>query len=465
MNLAQRLSFTHGLIALLAVAVTLGVMMGGARYLFWNEIAESQQKQLAGFALAARESFFAHEDVATLNFMRMAAKDETVVFAAFVDGGARNRLALPSAFQDADLTPGPRLLSDGRRAEVLASKVEGGGQPIGTVALAYDTDKLEARVRAQVGKWVGLGAAAGACAILLALVFSVLVSQSLVRPLRRIRAGTDQVRAGKLDKLVEVDRSDEIGALARDFNSMVVRLKELEAVKRDFVAGVTHDFGTPLHAIRNALEFLEEGKAGPLTDKQSEYLLMISNNTLQLTAFINNLLTTAKIEAAKAEPFFESLDSLALAREVVALYQPQAQKLGIGLRLANEEPSLFLVTDATMFRQILVNLVSNAMKFTLQGGVTIEVSKDEGFATLQVADTGVGIAPEHLELVFDRFFRVRQPKDFPVRQGSGLGLSIVRGLAEAMGGAVHVESQKGKGTTFTVKFRRHSPTGSDSKEG
>ena len=94
----------------------------------------------------------------------------------------------------------------------------------------------------------------------------------MASPLGKIRDGMDLVRSGKLDSLVEVNRKDEIGDLARDFNSMVVQLKELDEMKRDFTAGVTHDLGTPLHAIRSAINYLQAGDAGPLTEKQSEYL-------------------------------------------------------------------------------------------------------------------------------------------------------------------------------------------------
>ncbi|HEY5038620.1 MAG TPA: HAMP domain-containing sensor histidine kinase, partial [bacterium] len=276
--------------------------------------------------------------------------------------------------------------------------------------------------------------------------------RQLARPLKRIRAGTQEVRLGKLDKLVDVNRSDEIGDLARDFNTMVVKLKELEAMKRDFVAGVTHDFGTPLHAIKNASEMMQEGMAGPLTDQQAEYLLMITNSTIQLTSFVNNLLTTAQIEAAKSEPFYEPLDIQALAMEVINLYRAQAQKQGLELLVLNEASSTNVVSDVVMLRQILTNLVSNAMKYTLKGSVTILLNQETRNFVIKVKDTGVGIDPKHKDMIFDKFFRVRQPKEFPARQGSGLGLSIVKGLAESMGGSVSLESRLGQGTTFTIRL-------------
>jgi signal transduction histidine kinase len=407
--------------------------------------------------LAARESYFTNDDVAVLDFIRLSSKDPFVVFAAFRNENGKT-IVLPPTFRGIDLSKTGPELPEGRRVELLSSQVEAGGKTVGTAMLAYDAGKLETLVQSQVNRWVGFAVLAGACALVIAFFISVLLSKSLVVPLRRIKAGAEQVRAGKLDKLLDVERSDEIGSLARAFNDMVVQLKELEGMKRDFIAGVTHDFGTPLHAIKNALELLEEGKAGPLTSEQAEYLLMISNHLGQLSSFVANLLTSARIEAAKAEPFYETVDSLAIAREIVTLYQPEALKKGIELKLLSQQGSLAVVTDATMFRQILTNLVSNALKYTLKGAVSISLSREDGFATLQVSDTGIGIDTKDQNLIFDKFYRVRQGKNFPVQPGSGLGLSIVKGLAEAMGGGILLESQPGKGSTFTVNLLQRRPT-------
>jgi signal transduction histidine kinase len=300
--------------------------------------------------------------------------------------------------------------------------------------------------------------------LVIAVLLSVLVAGHLVRPLKRIREGTEEVRLGKLDKLVDVDRSDEIGDLARDFNTMVVQLKELEAMKRDFVAGVTHDFGTPLHAIKNALEIMQENRAGQLTAKQAEYLMLISNSTIQLTSFINNLLTTASIEAAKAEPYYELFDVAALAREVVELYQPLAENKGLWLKLESSASTLLLVSDVIMMRQILTNMISNAMKYTITGGASVNLSEVGDVFTMTISDTGIGIDPKNQELIFDKFFRVRQPKSFSVQQGAGLGLAIVKGLVEVMKGSISVESRPEGGTTFTIRLPHRSLPDNDIKE-
>jgi len=463
MNLTKRLSLTHGFIALLAVLVTLGVMIGGAKILFLNEVHESEQKQIDSFSLAAREAYFAHEDVEVLNYIKMASKDEMIAFTAFVSDKGQ-RLVLPAAFAGLDFAPGEKILSDGRKISIFAKPVEVNGEKAGLVAIGYDSDKIEKRIQAQVGHWIELGAIAGVSALVVAFFVSVFVAGHLARPLKRIREGTEEVRLGKLDKLVDVNRSDEIGDLARAFNTMVVQLKELDEMKRDFVAGVTHDFGTPLHAIKNAVEFLQDQKPGPLTAKQAEYLMLVSNSTIQLTTFINNLLTTASIEAAKAEPYFELFDAHALAQEVVSLYQPLAENKGITLKLECDTPTLSLVSDVTMMRQILTNMISNAMKYTVQGGAVVKLEEAGDVFVLTVSDTGIGIDPKNYDLIFDKFFRIRQPKNFSVQQGAGLGLAIVKGLVEVLGGSVSVDSQLGAGTAFTVRFPRKSLAANDFKE-
>jgi two-component system phosphate regulon sensor histidine kinase PhoR len=245
---------------------------------------------------------------------------------------------------------------------------------------------------------------------------------------------------------------------------MVLQLKELEEMKRDFVAGVTHDFGGPLHAIRTTIDVLLSGDAGPVDELHSEHLLMISNNLASLTAFVNNLLTVARIEAAKMEPFLEPVDVQAQMDELMKLFQAQAQQKGLAWTLTRRSAFVSLDADLTMFRQIVMNLCSNAIKFTDQGGVDVAIAEEDGDFVLQVKDTGLGIEPRFHELVFDRFFRVRQDAKAPQRQGSGLGLAIVKGLVQAHGGKVSVESQLGQGACFTVHLpKQHAPKHARSK--
>ena len=465
MRLATRFSISHSAVVALSLLTSFFLVYEGARRLYERQTRLGQMQQISDFALVAKESMIQHEDVAVLGFMRSALRNPTVAYVAYFNPATGVHLVLPENLQK-DVFPA----EDGPPGSPLARRLPGGLEviqwmsaapvengPSGKVWLGYSTAALESDLAEQTGKWMRLELEAGAVALLVGLALSLGLGRQMAAPLGKIRDGTHLVRSGKLDGLVEVRREDEIGDLARDFNSMVLQLKELDEMKRDFVAGVTHDLGTPLHAIRSAINFLQAGDAGPLTEKQAEYLLMVSNSTSNLTAFINNLLTTARIEAAKVDPYPEPVDVFAHVKELVDLYQPQAKERGITLTLVKKTHYISLVADVVMFRQIVLNLLSNALKFTSSGEVDVILSEDDGHFVLEVRDTGIGIDPKYHPLIFEKFYRVQQDAKSPARQGSGLGLTIVKGLAEAQGGKVSVQSSLGQGSTFRVVLPKQPP--------
>ncbi len=461
MRLGTRFSISHSGVVVLSLFISFFLIYEGALRLYQRQARLGQMQEITDFALAAKESMIQHEDVAVLSFMRSALRNSAVAYAAYFNPSTGVHIVLPENLQkevfpsgDAAMgspdSPAARHLSNGLEvAQWTAPVAVGNGAP-GQVWLGYSRAALEKDLGEQTGKWMRLEWEAGAIALLIGLLVSLGLGRQMAAPLGKIRNGTHLVRSGKLDSLVEVHRKDEIGDLARDFNSMVSQLKELDEMKRDFTSGVTHDLGTPLHAIRSAINYLQAGDAGPLTEKQSEYLLMVSNSTSNLTAFINNLLTTARIEAAKVDPYPEPVDVFAHVKELVDLYQPQAEEKGVKLTLTRKSSYLSLVADVTMFRQMVLNLLSNALKFTPKGEVEILLSEEDGNFILEVRDTGIGIDLQYHRLIFEKFYRIHQPVGSPARQGSGLGLTIVKGLAEAHGGRVTVESALGTGSTFKV---------------
>ena len=460
MKLANRFFLSHGAVVLLAVLIGAFSIYEGTRLFYQRQARLNQEQLISDFALAAHESMIQHEDVADLNFMKSVTGNPTVAYAVYINFLSGIHMVIPRKWETAVLAEdgrtrdgnAPRLLHLEGGMDVLewSRSVGLGTESQGVVRIGYSISALNRNLREQTDKWLGLEFWAGVVALLAGLLVSVGLGRQLAAPLRKIREGTQLVRAGKLDSLVEVNRKDEIGDLARDFNAMVAQLKELDEMKRDFTAGVTHDLGTPLHAIRSAINYLQAGDAGPLTEKQAEYLLMVSNSTSNLTAFINNLLTTARIEAAKVEPFPEPLDVFIHVKEMVDLYQPQAREKGVKLSLVKRTHYISLVADVTMFRQMVMNLLSNALKFTQEGEVEILLAEGDGDFILEVRDTGIGIDRKYHDLVFDKFYRVQQMAGSPARQGSGLGLTIVKGLAEAHKGRIILESALGKGSVFRL---------------
>jgi signal transduction histidine kinase len=227
-------------------------------------------------------------------------------------------------------------------------------------------------------------------------------------------------------------------------------LKELDRLKSNFLATMSHELRTPLTSVIGYSEMMLEGLGGPLTAEQREYLGIIMEKGESLLQLITSILDISKIEAGRVKLVIQEVDLGQVMRDAVATVMPLARKKG--LAMAWEPAALPRVyCDREKIRQCLINLVSNAVKFTPGGGtVSLEAKLLVGEkVSLQVADTGIGIAADHLPRVFDVFYQVdgSSTREYG---GAGLGLAIVKSYVEAHGGEVTVESSVGRGTTFTL---------------
>jgi PAS domain S-box-containing protein len=226
---------------------------------------------------------------------------------------------------------------------------------------------------------------------------------------------------------------------------------EANRLKTQLLANVSHDLRTPLGAILGYSEMLEEGMYGPLTDRQLNAVLEIVDSTDQLLNFVNNLLSQAQIEVGRLTLNQVGFEPARLLEEVQSMFGSSAKAKGLVLTgdIASDVPSI-LSGDPYWLRQILVNLVGNAVKFTQAGSVAIHIGRpDPGHWALRVSDTGDGIPAEAQTYIFEPF---RQVDGTATRNhaGSGLGLSIVKQLTHLMGGELILESQLGQGSTFTI---------------
>jgi PAS domain S-box-containing protein len=237
-------------------------------------------------------------------------------------------------------------------------------------------------------------------------------------------------------------------------------LKEAEAAgaeaaranraKAEFLAAMSHELRTPLNAIGGYVDLLDLGVHGPLNDDQREAIGRVTANQRHLLTLINDLLSFARLEAGKLEFESRAMSALELLTSMEALIAPSAVARGVDYRVVECDPGLRIQCDPERVRQILVNLVGNAVKFTPAGGsVRLFCEVVDGMAQVRVQDTGVGIPAEECERIFDPFQQVGRRLNRP-REGVGLGLAISRDLAEAMGGSLSVESTPGQGSTFTL---------------
>jgi signal transduction histidine kinase len=233
------------------------------------------------------------------------------------------------------------------------------------------------------------------------------------------------------------------------------RLKALSEAKSQFLAAISHELRTPLNAILGFEELLMDGAVGPVTEGQAEYLQDIRSSGSHLLQLINDILDFSKLEAGKLQLALELVDWAAPVREAIGMLQGGAQKKGIALG-CELEAELMVKADPLRLKQIALNLVANAVKFTPRGGrVDVRLQGHEARATLWVQDTGIGIAPEHHAAIFEAFHQVEGDSQRRF-EGTGLGLALVKQLLEPMGGSVRVESQAGHGATFVVELPREA---------
>lgn len=224
--------------------------------------------------------------------------------------------------------------------------------------------------------------------------------------------------------------------------------KNLDQMKTDFVNMVVHELRSPLVGIRQLNSVLLEGLAGPLEGKALELIEKVKNKTDALLCLINDLLDMAKMESGKHVQHFVPVDMDRLIRDATAFFQPRAEREGVSLSCL-VEPLRPVLADPKNIDEILSNLISNSINYSPGGSVAIKAKCVDKFVEISVEDTGVGIPPDELPKIFDKFYRVKHPKTRYV-QGTGLGLPIVKGIVEAHNGRIDVKSVPGKGTCFMV---------------
>jgi signal transduction histidine kinase len=294
----------------------------------------------------------------------------------------------------------------------------------------------------------------GAGSLVLALALGLLLSWSVVVPLRRTQERLSEIAGGDFGGHIEVPNRDEIGALAADVNRMNDELghlyRELELAsqhKSDFLATMSHELRTPLNAIIGFSEVLHEQMFGELNERQVAYVRDVLEAGRHLLSLINDVLDLAKIEAGRMELDLSEVAVPDILRSAVSLHSERASRNGIALALTTEPAEIEITADERRVRQIVFNLLSNAVKFTpADGRVDVSARVDDGQVEIAVADTGPGISAEDRETIFEEFEQTADGKK--EEEGTGLGLPLSRKLVELHGGRIWVESEVGRGSTF-----------------
>lgn len=288
----------------------------------------------------------------------------------------------------------------------------------------------------------------GAVMVFFGLVFSFFLARGITEPLRRLGKAAEGIADGRYGETVPVEQKDEVGQLAETFNHMSLSLKEAIQMRQRFLADAAHELRTPLAVIQGNLEGMLDG----IVPADEKTLSSLREEALHLNRLIQDLRELSLAETGQLPLVKEEVKLHVLAARAAGMLQPLAEEKQVVLQAeAAEVPSVRL--DRQRMNQIIYNLLTNALRHTPPGGrVTVAVRQEENDVVLAVSDTGEGMAPEHLPYIFEHFYRVDASRDRR-RGGSGIGLAIVRRLAEAQGGKVTVQSRLGEGSCFEVRFK------------
>ncbi|MBI2758964.1 MAG: HAMP domain-containing protein [Chloroflexi bacterium] len=288
---------------------------------------------------------------------------------------------------------------------------------------------------------------AALAAMIAAIGLSLFLSRSVIAPVRAMTHATQRIADGRYDERVQVNGEDELAQLAARFNRMAEKLNEVESMRRRLIGDVSHELRTPLTAIKGSMEGLMDGVL-PATN---ETFQQIHAEADRLNRLIDDLQELSRVEARAYQLDLRPLDVASLARTVTKRLAPHAEskRISLDLELAPDLPRLLADEDRAV--QVLTNLAGNALQYTPEGGrITISAKRISNEVQISVRDTGIGIPPEHLSHIFDRFYRVDKSRSRQAGGGSGIGLTIARALVEAHGGHIWVESEgEGQGSAFT----------------
>jgi signal transduction histidine kinase len=284
-------------------------------------------------------------------------------------------------------------------------------------------------------------------AMIAALGLSLLFSKSVVAPVLAMSQATQRIAEGHYDERVIVMGNDELAGLALHFNQMAEKLNEVESMRRRLIGDVSHELRTPLTAIKGSMEGLIDG----VLSANEETFQQIHAEADRLNRLVDDLQELSRVEARAYELDLRPLDISSLIKTVTKRLAPRFESKRITLDFELPSDVLNVLADEDRTIQVLTNLTGNALQYTPEGGrITLSAKRRNGEVQISVRDTGIGIPPEHLSQIFDRFYRVDKSRSRQSGGGSGIGLTIGRALVEVQGGRIWAESKgEGQGSMFS----------------
>ncbi len=285
--------------------------------------------------------------------------------------------------------------------------------------------------------------------LMLLLVMSLTFSASILKPINDIVTMAKQMADGNLNDRIVNNYKDELGLLAGTLNDMADQIQKTERLKNDFIASISHEIRTPLTAITGWGETILTGGFEDM-EQVDKGLSVILRETTRLSGMVNELLDFSRMESGRFTLYLEKFMIDEEVASTIQMFRPRVEKMGIKLNQKFEFEGISIEGDSNRLRQVLINLLDNAIKFTPEGKeILVDIIQEEKFVQIMIQDQGVGIAEEDLPLVKNKFYKGQSKKS-----GSGIGLAICSEIIAQHGGEILLTSQLGIGTTATITLRK-----------
>ncbi|ANE46640.1 hypothetical protein SY83_10580 [Paenibacillus swuensis] len=332
----------------------------------------------------------------------------------------------------------------GEEVIAVAYPLKEAGQTVGAIRYMTSIERLNTAVR----NLTWMTTAVALTVILLSMTGSYLLAVRMIRPVQELTKAAKTMARGDFRHRAVIRHEDEIGQLAFSMNHMAEEIERNERLKNDFIASVSHELRTPLTSIQGWSETLAEGD---LQDKEelTTGLTVISRESLRLSGLVEDLLDFSKLQAQSITIYRERLDLRRMMDEIGQQYAVKRSRGGVRLEIDYAEEPLWVSGDENRLRQVLINVMDNAIKFakTEGGFIRLEGTTEHQEVILKVIDNGTGIAPGDLPYVTRKFY-----KGDTKRSGSGIGLALSQEIVQVHGGAMELQSLLGEGTTVTIRL-------------
>lgn len=431
---------------------------GVSSYLLFTEhhhlVRESIKKQkiiVSEVAQIVKESLITQDDLLLMNYISVVKKNNPAIEYIKVSDMSGRMIGHTDFKQLKKKNTAGEARSD---VMTLVTTIEVMNRPTANIEIGFSKTvfnrQIDEALKATKIRIIGIAI----IMMLVGFIVAHLISSTLTNPIKILAASAEAISRGNLEYRIEIKSKDELGCLGQQFNEMAAKLKELDRMKQDFVSSVTHELRSPLGAIESYIKMMMKSAEtdAAIGAKWGDCLNRIHSNTQRLSKFINDLLDIAKIEIGKMEIKKVQVNFYEIANEVIDFLKPKADEKSVSIFTDIPAGLPLILADQERVRQILINLVSNSIKFTREKGtVSLSVvsgNKISNMITFVVSDTGIGISPENREKIFAKFEQVRSARNEMDVKGTGLGLAIVRALVEGHGGKVWVESEPDKGSKF-----------------